>query len=173
MKVFQAIKLTLCGIRIDVRFLQPEKTLLYSFCRPFSKVTELRSVQFEKTEALIVFTLLGITIEVNPAHPANALDSRNVTLLGMKEFLHPLIKWLEAVTMMALQFSRESYTVFPSLITIDSRPLHPGKALPNAVTLLGITREVKLLQFLKAHPPIYVTPSGIFTEVRPLQPSNA
>ena len=39
------------------------------------------------------------------------------------------------------------------------------------VTLLGMVREVKLLQPAKAKYPMVVTLPGIVTEVRPLQPA--
>ena len=59
---------------------------------------------------------------------------------------------------MALQLSRESYTVFPSLTTMDVRPLQPRKAGSTInVTLEGIVNDVKPLQNSKAKSPIDVT----------------
>ena len=52
---------------------------------------------------------------------------------------------------MALQLSRESYTVFPSSTTMDVKPLQNSKAKsPIDVTLEGIVNDVKPLQLEKA-----------------------
>ena len=97
-----------------------------------------------------------------------------VTLLGMTLFLHPTIRVLLEVSIMALQLLRESYFVFPSSILMEVRPVQLENAsYPMLVTLAGIETVVKLSQFRKADFPMLVTLLGILTEVRPLQPSNA
>ena len=116
-----------------------------------------------------------------------------ITLLGIKEPLHPIINVLEDVSIMALHLSRESYLGFPSSTINEFRPLQPAKAeLPMEVTLLGIVIELrlvqpwkelapkfftllpmitdaKLVQSIKALSSIEVTLFGITTEVRVLQ----
>ena len=55
-------------------------------------------------------------------------------------------------------------------MVMDVRPLQPEKAVPMAVTLLGMVRDVRPLQFLKAYSPMLVTLLGMVRDVRPLQP---
>ncbi len=67
-----------------------------------------------------------------------------VTLLGIIVFLHPAINVLVAVSMMALQFSRESYLGLLESTFIDVRLEQLPKAkYPILVTLLGMVIEVK------------------------------
>ena len=75
----------------------------------------------------------------------------DVTLLGMIVFLHPAIKVLFEVSMMALQLLRESYFGFPLSTVMDVRSLQYSKAeLPMDVTLLGMVIDVRPLQDAKA-----------------------
>ena len=82
---------------------------------------------------------------------------------------------------MALQPSRESYTGLPSATTIFSTDLQPEKAciktgqadLTISVTDLGMVTLASEVQSLKAVSPIEVTPSGITTSCKPVQPSKA
>ena len=53
--------------------------------------------------------------------PLNASSPMDVTLLGMVVFLQPAISVLSEVRIIALQLSRESYSVLPSSTTIDVR----------------------------------------------------
>ena len=97
-----------------------------------------------------------------------------MTLLGIIVFEHPFIKVLVAVSIMALQLSRESYFGLPLSTLIDVKPLQPKKALsPMDVTLLGMVRDVRPLQPEKACSPIDVTLPGMVRDVRPLQPEKA
>lgn len=48
-----------------------------------------------------------------------------VTLLGITVFLQPAIRVLVIVSMIALQLSRESYTLFPSSTDMDVKPEQP------------------------------------------------
>ena len=120
-----------------------------------------------------------------------------VTELGMMVDWHPAIRVLEAVSIMALQFSRESYTVFPLSTTIEVRAEQRSNADPpmlvtelgmvmevreeqpaNAsysmlVTELGRMIEVREEQFLNASSPMLVTELGRVMEVREEQSSNA
>ena len=73
-------------------------------------------------------TLLGIVTEVRPLQPEKALSPMDVTLLGMVVFLQPCINVLLAVSIMALQLSRESYFVLPLSTLMEAKPLQPQKA---------------------------------------------
>ena len=64
-------------------------------------------------------TELGIVIEVRSQHPTNATLWMEVTELGISVFRHPAIRVLEAVSIMALQLLRLSYTVFPLSTVIE------------------------------------------------------
>ena len=54
-------------------------------------------------------TELGMVIEVSPMQPLKAPVPMVLIVFGIKEFLQPAIKVLDAVSIMALQLSRESY----------------------------------------------------------------
>ena len=55
----------------------------------------------------IEITELGITIDTNPVQPLNALSPIETTELGIDEVLHPTIKALVDVLIIALQLSRD------------------------------------------------------------------
>ena len=61
----------------------------------------------------MLFTEFGMVTLVKPEHPQNALLQMLATEFGMVVFLHPAIKVLDAVSIMALQLLRESYLVLP------------------------------------------------------------
>ena len=82
---------------------------------------------------------------VRPEQSSNALLPMLVTELGMMVLLHPAINVFDAVSMMALQLSRESY-----------------EELPDATV-----RLVKLEQPLNAPLPMLVTEFPMVTLVRP------
>ena len=93
-----------------------------------------------------------------------------VTLLGMIVFLQPAIRVLSWVCMIALQLFRESYTVFPSVTTIDVRLEQPSNALtPKEVTLFGMVISVRLEQPRNAPSPMDVTLFGMVMLVRLVQ----
>jgi hypothetical protein len=58
-------------------------------------------------------TELGMTKEVKSLLPEKAYSLMDLTVLGMVVLLHPLTSAFVIVAIMALQFSRESYTVLP------------------------------------------------------------
>ena len=88
---------------------------------------------------------------VKPVQSRNADLPIEVTELGIIVFIHPLINVFVVVSIMALQFSRESYTELP----------------------LSTFMLVKPLQLLNAYSPIEVTELGMVTPVKPPQASNA
>ena len=91
-----------------------------------------------------------------------------VTDLGIIVFWQPVINVLLAVSIIALQFSRESYTVFPSSTMIDVKLEQRQNALPSMeVTELGMVTLVRPLQPRNAMQPMEVTELGMVTLVRP------
>ena len=71
-------------------------------------VTLVKPVQPENARLPIEVTELGMVTLVKPLQPENARLSIEVTELGIIVFLHPLINVFVAVSIMALQFTRES-----------------------------------------------------------------
>ena len=115
----------------------------------------------------IEVTLSGSLIELSEVQPLKAESPIEVTPSGIIVVAQPAIKVLVEVSIIALQSSLESYTVFPSFTMIDLKDLQYKKANPPIeVTLSGITIELKDEQPLKAQPPIEVTPFPIVTELK-------
>ena len=84
---------------------------------------------------------------VKPVQSRNADLPIEVTELGIIVFIHPLINVFVAVSIMALQFSRESYTELPLSTFMLVKPLQASNApLPISVTELGMVTLVKPLQ---------------------------
>ena len=67
-------------------------------------------------------TLLGIVMDVKTEQPEKALPPMEVTLLGMTVVLQPEIKVFDAVSIIALQLSRESYLLFPLATVMEVKP---------------------------------------------------
>ena len=86
-------------------------------------VIAVRPVQYPNALGSMEITELGISIEVKLLQPLNALYPIVVTEFGMTVFLQPETNSLVLVLIMALQFSRESYTIFPGATMICSRPI--------------------------------------------------
>ena len=122
-------------IVIDVRDEQPSNALL-----------PMRVTEFE------------IVIDVRDEQPSNAATPMLVTELGMMVDWHPAIRVLEAVSIMALQFSRESYIVLPLSTTMEVREEQPWNVyFPLLVTELGMVMEVREEQPPNANIPMLVT----------------
>ena len=97
--------------------------------------TLVRPEQLEKASPPMLVTELGMVTLVRPEQPENASLPMLVTVLGIKEFIHPAIKMFEAVSMIALQLSRESNFKLPVSTTILVRPEQSKNAeLPMLVT---------------------------------------
>ena len=106
----------------------------------------------------MLVTELGMVMEAREEQLLNALPPMLVTELGMVVDWHPAISVLEAVSIMALQFSRESYIVLLLSTSMEVREEQPLKAeLSMLVTLLGIVTDVRPEQSLKAKLPMLVT----------------
>ena len=116
----------------------------------------------------ILFTELGIAIDVRSEHPSNALPLIYVTEFGITVFLHPKSNVLVSVSIMALQSFLLSYFIFPSSTFIEVRAGQELKALaPIKVTELGIVIEVRFERPSNAHAPISVTELGIIVLLLP------
>lgn len=72
-------------------------------------VTDDKPLQLPKAYWPILVTEEGIVTEVNPVQPQKASAPIEVTELGIIEFLHPAIRELDFVSIIALQLLRESY----------------------------------------------------------------
>ena len=94
----------------------------------FGISTEVRPVQLEKAEEPMLVTLFGIVTEVRLVQPENAPSPMLVTLLGITVFLQPTISVFVAVSMIALQPFRESYSILPERTVIEVSPEQPEKA---------------------------------------------
>jgi hypothetical protein len=96
-------------------------------------------------------------MEVMPAQLRKALPPIIVTVLGITVFLQPHKRVFDDVPIIALQLSRESYTVLPSSTVMEVKPVQSMKASDwISVTEPGMVKEVRLLQLRKAIPPIEV-----------------
>ena len=96
-------------------------------------------VQPENASSPMLVTELGMVMLASPVQPSNAELPMLVTELGIVVFLQPQIKLFVSFSMMALQFSRESYTAFPASTVMLASPVQPSNAeLPMLVTELGM-----------------------------------
>ena len=92
----------------------------------------------------MLVTELGMITEVREEQYSNARSPMLVTELGMVVDWHPAIRVLEAVSIIALQFSRESYIVLPLSTTMEVREEQSLNAqIPMLVTELGMVMEVR------------------------------
>ena len=84
--------------------------------------------QLQKAYHPIEITELGISIFVSSLHPPNAPSPILVTVFGIEVFLHPTIRQFEDVSIIALQFSRESKVVLPVSTEMLVSPIQPQNA---------------------------------------------
>jgi len=158
---------TLLGMVTEVRPEQPEKAELPMLVTLLEMVMEVRPEQYANAQSPMLVTLLGMVMDVrleqswNALSPMlvtllgmvmdvrleqswNALSPMLVTLLGMVVFLQPAISVLLAVSIIALQLSRESYFVFPDSTFMEVSKEQPENAAdPMLVTLLGMVMVVR------------------------------
>ena len=119
---------TLTGIVTLVKPLQPSKAPPPMLVTLFGIVILVKPLQPSKAKEPMLVTLLPIVTLDKPRQPLKAQYPMLVTLLGIVVFLQPVINVLVKVAIIALQLSRESYTVFPDSTIIDSKPLQSSKA---------------------------------------------
>ena len=105
-------------------------------------VTLVKPLQPQNAPLPIEVTELGMVTLVKPMQKKNASSPIEVTELGIIVFLHPLINVFVAVSIMALQFSRESYTELALSTFMLVKPLQPRNASPISVTELGMVTFV-------------------------------
>lgn len=123
---------------------QPAKTPNPMYVIWFGIITEERAVQPLNAKMSICVTLLGKEIEFKAELPSKARSSILVTPSGITVLEQPRISSPDAVLIIALQLSRESYTRLPSDTTMESKLEQREKeANPIFITLLGITIEVR------------------------------
>ena len=128
-------------------------------------------VQSENADVPMLVIVLGILNSISHVQPLNAYAPMLVTELGITVFLHANIILLVAVSITALQLSRESYLGFPVSTIIDVRPLQSENALPAMfLTELGMVMLVSPVQPENAHFSILVTELGMVMFVSPVQP---
>ena len=89
-------------------------------------------------------------MDVREEQSPKQLSPKLVTEDGMTVVLHPWIIVFVDVFIIALQFSRESYTLLFLSTVIDSREEQPLKQLdPKYVTEDGMVIDVREVQFSK------------------------
>ena len=108
------MEVTVAGIDTDVNPLF-WKDLLPITVTPSGIAIDCRKLQSENASLPMLSTLGGMVIDVSPLQPRKAPPPITVTSVGITVLLHPAISVLDAVSIIALHPSRESYTVFPSL----------------------------------------------------------
>ena len=97
-----------------------------------------------------------------------------LTSFGIIVDTHPVISLLVAVSIIALQLLRESYTGLPSSTTIEVKPEQLEKGFsPISVKFFGIVMEVNLEQPEKAEGPNEVQEDKSPTLVREEQAEKA
>ena len=128
---------------------------------------EVRDEQPEKQRFPKLVTEEGMSMEVRDEQPRKQSLPRLVTEEGITVLAHPAIIVLLCVSIIALQFSRESYTGLFSSTMMEERALQYSKQkFPNLVTEEGMSMEVRAEQFQKQLSPRLVTEEGMVMEVR-------
>ena len=87
---------------------QPQKHSSPKLVTELGIVMLVKPEQTEKQDLPKLVTELGIVMLVKPLQPPKHISPKLVTELGIVVFLQPLSIVFVAVSMMALQFSRES-----------------------------------------------------------------
>ena len=116
----------------------------------------------------------GMVSSNMPVHPSNAYSLIAVIELGIIVFFPPNIIEFLAVSITALQLSRESYLLFPLETTISFKFVHPENIdFVIEVTESPIEIDDNALQPLKDALPIAFTEFGITISSKLQQSENA
>ena len=108
-------------------------------------------------------------MEVRPSQSRKAFSPIDEMLLGIVVVLQPATNSFVDVFIIALQFSLESYTLFPASTVNDSNWLLPANGFePMLVTVFGIVTDA-IGHPSNAPSPMEVTLLGMVTEVKLLQ----
>jgi hypothetical protein len=135
---------TLSGMVIEVSKEQPENALPPMVVTLSGMVMEVSEEQPENALTPMVVTLSGMVMEAREEQPENALSPMVVTPSGIRVVdLHPAISLLVAVSIIALQLFRLSYTLLELSTSIEAREEQASKTpTPIWVTEFGIVIEV-------------------------------
>ena len=137
------------GRVMEVREVQPLNAEPPMLVTELGMVMEVREEQSSNAQPPMLVTELGMVTEVREEQPLNAWSPMLVTELGMVVDWHPAIRVLEAVSIMALQFSRESYIVLPLSTTMEVREVQlSNTSLVISFTEAGMMIEVREVQLL-------------------------
>ena len=161
---------TLFGIIMDWSFLQLKNASLPMACNPSGRMIVSNSSHNLNALLLIYVTPSGMVIEVR-FEAWKAYSPMVVTLAGIIVFEQPWIRVLDTVSIMALQLSLLSKTLFSgsTIIVVKYEQLEK-EVSPIRVTLLGMKME-DIPQPVKAPSSIVVTLSGMETDV--IRPSSS
>lgn len=155
---------------MEDNFVHSEKAELPIEVKVWGRSTDINPLQYKKAPISIETTPSGIFMELIVVIPVKAYFPMDVTPFGIIVALHPDIRVLVFVSIMALQLSLESKVTLALSTIIERRELQLEKALsPIKDVLEPILSEVILLQPEKALRPISVTLLGITTDFIPLQ----
>ena len=155
---------------MEDNFVHSEKAELPIEVKVWGRSTDINPLQYKKAPISIETTPSGIFMELIVVIPVKAYFPMDVTPFGIIVALHPDIRVLVFVSIMALQLSLESKVTLALSTIIERRELQLEKTLsPIKDVLEPILSEVILLQPEKALRPISVTLLGITTDFIPLQ----
>lgn len=112
-------------------------------------------------------TVEGMVIEVREVQPEKQLSPRLVTDDGITVVLIPKIILFVAVSIIALQLSRESNTGLPkATVTVSSEVQASKQRTPMLVNDAGMVIDGSDVQFEKQRSPKLVTDSGMVIGLR-------
>ena len=132
------------GMVTDVREEQEAKQPNPKLVTEDGMVIDVREEQPEKQSSPKLVTEDGMSMDVREEQPEKQPFPKLVTEDGMTVVLHPRIIVLVDVFIIALQFSRESYTLLFISTVIDSREEHSEKhSDPKLVTEDGMVMDVR------------------------------
>ena len=131
------------GMSMEVRAEQPEKHKSPRLVTEEGMVMEVRAEQPEKQKSPRLVTEEGMSMEVRD-EPEKQPSPRLVTEEGITVLAHPKIMLLVEVSIIALQFFRESYTGLFSSTMMEVRDEQlPKHHSPKLVTEEGMVMEVR------------------------------
>ena len=175
-KLLQSLKqlppklVTVLGMVMEVKFLHPSKQPSPKLVTELGMVMEVKLLQSLKQLPPKLVTELGMLMELKPLQYAKQLFPKLVTVLGIWVPLHPAINVLEAVSIIALLLSLESYTGLSAFTWILSKFTQYLRSSPlKRIFELERVREVKPVQPSKQLEYILATEEGMLMEGKLLQ----
>ena len=126
------------------------------------RVIDVNALHPLKADAPIVVMASGNSISVSPVQSSNAEGPMAVKVSGTREVLQPINRVLLAVSITALQWSRESSQGLPGDTLSRTRLVQPSKSLGTIVlSEAPISTSSSDSHWAKAFSPSTVTESGI------------